>query len=253
MEWSDEGVVLTSRRHGEASAVVVLLTREHGRHAGLLRGANSTRVRGTLQPGNRVQATWKARLAEHLGTYQVELKESHAPELFDDPLKLAGLGAALAVSDRSLPEREPHSAIYKGFLALIATMEQTELGSAWVGAYVRWELGLLGELGFGLDLSRCTATGAKDSLAFVSPRSGRAVSLTAGEPYRKKLLGLPKFLSGQGDGDEADLMLGLELTGFFLERHVFGAHGEHAPAARSRFLERFRNGGKAVLPLPTSD
>jgi len=241
MEWSDEGVVLTARPHGEGAAILVLLTCERGRHAGLLRGANSPRIRGTLQPGNRVQATWKARLAEHLGTYQVELTKSHAPELFDDPLKLAGLAAALAVTDRSLPEREPYSTIYRGFLALIATMEQVEFGTAWVAAYVRWELGLLGELGFGLDLSRCAATGSGSDLAYVSPRTGRAVSLSTGEPYRDKLLTLPGFLSDRGGGDDADLIAGLELTGFFLERYVFGAHGEQLPAARGRFFERLRD------------
>lgn len=253
MEWNDEGVVLTVRPHGESAAILVLLTREHGRHAGLLRGATLPKVRATLQPGNRVQATWRARLAEHLGTYHVELRDSYAPEFFDDPLKLAGLAAALAVTDRSLPEREPYSTVFKGFLALVAAMGQVELGTAWIAAYIRWELGLLGELGFGLDLSRCAATGAIDGLAFVSPRSGRAVSFSAGQPYREKLLGLPRFLSGQDGGDVADLVLGLQLTGFFLERHVFGAHGEHPPAARSRFIERFRDEGKVAIPLTNTE
>lgn len=241
MEWTDDGVVLASRPHGEAAAVVVLLTREHGRHAGLVRGATSARMRGVLQPGNQVEATWNARLAEHLGSYRIELRQSHAPELFDDPLKLAGLASAAAVAERSLPEREPHPGIHEGLLALIGAMEMTELGDAWVAAYVSWELGLLAELGFGLDLSRCAVTGGNDGLAYVSPRTGRAVSLSAGEPYREKLLALPDFLAARGGGGRDDLLAGMALTGHFLERHVFGAQGEMLPAARDRLLERLRS------------
>jgi len=240
MEWTDEGVVLTARPHGEASAVLVLLTRDHGRHAGLVRGATSPKTRGVLQPGNRVEATWSARLAEHLGAFRVELRHSHAPELFDDAVKLAGLAAAAAVAERSLPEREPHPGIYEGFLALITTMEHAELGEAWIAAYVRWELGLLAELGFGLDLETCAATGRNDELAYVSPRTGRAVSVSAGEPYRDKLLVLPEFLAGRGGGEMDDLITGVDLTGYFLERHVFGAHNEQLPAARARFVERLK-------------
>jgi len=240
MEWTDEGIVLASRPHGEAAAVVVLLTSEHGRHAGLVRGATSPRNRGVLQPGNRVEATWSARLPEHLGSYRIELKESHAPELFDDALKLAGLAAASAVAERALPEREPHPAIHDALNALIGGMEMAELGSAWVAAYVKWELGVLAELGFGLNLEHCAVTGNNDELAYVSPRSGRAVSLSAGEPYREKLLTLPDFLIGRGGGEPEDLLAGMKLTGFFLERHVFGAQGEAPPAARDRFLERLR-------------
>jgi len=205
-----------------------------------VRGATSPRARGVLQPGNRVEATWTARLAEHLGSYRIELKESHAPELFDDALKLAGLASASAVAERALPEREPHPGIHDAFNALIGAMEMAELGSAWVAAYVKWELGVLAELGFGLDLEHCAVTGNNDELAYVSPRSGRAVSLSAGEPYREKLLKLPDFLIGRGGGEQEDLLAGMKLTGFFLERHVFGAQGEAPPAARDRFLERLR-------------
>jgi DNA repair protein RecO (recombination protein O) len=240
MEWTDEGIVLASRPHGESAAIVVLLTAQHGRHAGLVRGATSSRSRGVLQPGNRVEATWSARLPEHLGSYRVELKESHASELFDDALKLAGLAAASAVAERALPEREPHPAIHNALNALIGAMEAAELGDAWVAAYVRWELGVLAELGFGLDLSNCAVTGHNDELAYVSPRSGRAVSLSAGEPYREKLLALPNFLIDRGGGEHEDLMAGMTLTGFFLERHVFGTHGEAPPAARARFIDRLR-------------
>ena len=243
MQWTDDGIVLVARPHGEGAAVVVLLTRDHGRHAGLVRGATSPRMRGVLQPGNQVEATWSARLAEHLGSYRVELRESHAPALFDDALRLAGLASAAAVAERALPEREPHPAIHEGLLALIGAMEMAEIGDAWVAAYVSWELGLLAKLGFGLDLSRCAVTGGNDSLAYVSPRTGRAVSLSAGEPYREKLLALPDFLAARGGGDREDLLAGMALTGHFLERHVFGAHGEAPPAARDRLLERLRGRG----------
>lgn len=240
MEWTDDGLVLAARAHGEGSAVVTLLTRAHGRHAGLVRGAGSPRSRGVLQPGNRVMATWRARLAEHLGNYTVELVASHASALFDDAMRLAGLAAACAMADRALPEREPHPAVFDAMEALIAAMTDPELGEVWVAAYVRWELGLLADLGYGLDLESCAATGTNDDLAYVSPRTGRAVSLSAGEPYRSKLLALPDFLAGRGGGEPADLLAGLELTGHFLVRHVLHAHGQEEPAARQRFAERVR-------------
>ena len=235
MHWQDEGLVLRVRQHGERSAVVVVLTREHGRHAGLVRGATSPALRGVLQAGNRVTATWSARLAEQLGQFRIEPRTSHAPALFDDSLKLAGLSSAVSVAERSLPEREPHPAIHDGLLALIRLMEQDELGDAWIAAYVRWELGLLDELGFGLDLSCCAVSGQQDRLAFVSPRTGRAVTSEAAEPYRDRLLVLPEFLAGRGGGDPDDIRAGMKLTGHFLARHLFGAHGQPQPPARVRF------------------
>ena len=240
MRWVDDGVVLGVRPHGETSAVLALLTREHGRHAGLVHGATSRRLRGVLQSGNRVSAVWSARQAESLGSFGVELRRGHAADLFDDPFKLSGLIAVAAVAERVLPEREPHPAVYEGMLAFIDTLERPELGDAWIAAYIRWELGLLAELGFALDLSRCAVTGATNSLTYVSPRSGRAVSAEIGAPYHAKLLPLPDFLAGRGGGNAADLEAGLALTGHFLSRHVFGAHGVRPPAARDRFVERVR-------------
>lgn len=240
MEWTDEAIVLAARPHGESAAVAILLTRDHGRHAGLVRGGLSGRGRGALQPGNLVLATWRARLAEHLGAFSLELAGSHAAELFDDPLRLAGLAAACAVAERGLPEREPHPRVFAGLAALIDAMRDPSLGDLWVAAYVRWELGLLADLGFGLDLAACAATGTNDDLAYVSPRTGRAVSLSAGEPYRDRLLALPDFLVGRGGGDGEDLAKGLALTGHFLERHVYHTQGEESPAARGRFVSRFR-------------
>lgn len=239
MEWTDEAIVLSARPHGETSSVAVLLTREHGRHAGLVHGGASGRARALYQPGNRVRAIWRARLAEHLGQFVAEPLEGLAALLLDDPLRLAALSAACAVADRALPEREPHPGVHDGLAALIAALADPGLDAVWPAAYVRWELGLLADLGYGLDLERCAATGVNDQLAYVSPRTGRAVSLAAGEPYKERLLPLPGFLVGRGGGEGAEVMAGLRLSGHFLERNLFAVQGEGMPAARTRFMERF--------------
>ena len=235
MNWSDEGIVLSARRHGENAVIVQLLTRGHGRHAGLVRGGQGKRARGIYQPGNLVAARWSARLAEHLGNYICELVEAHAARVFDDPDRLAALSAAAALAETALPEREPHAACFEGFLALLEALP----GDHWAEVTVRWELALLSELGFGLDLKSCAAGGANDQRAYVSPKSGRAVSLAAGEPYRDKLLALPGFLAGRGGGGAEEVGQGLALTGFFLARHVFAPHHRDLPAARRRLAERF--------------
>ena len=241
MEWSDEGIVLASRKHGEASAVVQLFTHAHGRHAGLVRGGGASKARGVYQSGNLVAARWRARLAEHLGAYTCEPVKSHAAALLDDPLGLAALTSACALLAVSLPERHPYPVLYDATLSLIEALAGGE--PAWPARYVRWELGLLRELGFGLDLSCCAATGARDGLAYVSPRSGQAVSEAAAAPWRDKLLPLPEFLIAGEDGRDAvtadDVARGLELTGFFLERRVFAPLNQGVPAARARFVERF--------------
>lgn len=235
MEWSDRAIVLGARPHGESAAVLTLLTESHGRHAGLLPGGQSRKVRGLYQAGNRVSATWRARLAEHLGTYRCELEANLAARLLDAPDRLAVLAAAVAVTDKALPEREPHPAVYHGLLALLAALD----GDHWAEIYVRWELALLAELGFGLDLTRCAAGGDNDQLAYVSPKSGRAVSLAAGEPYRDRLLALPGFLLGRGGGGALEVGQGLRLTGYFLKRRVFAPHHQPLPEARGRLVERF--------------
>ncbi len=235
MEWLDEAIVLAARPHGESSAVVTLLTQDHGRHAGLVRGGQTPKARALYQAGNRVRAQWRARLADHLGNFTCEPLASHAARLFDDPRRLAALTAAAAVSERALPEREPHPACFHGFLALLEAMD----GDHWAEAYVRWELALLAELGFGLDLTRCAAGGDNDHLAFVSPRTGRAVSLAAGEPYRERLLALPGFLARRGGGGPREVGAGLALTGYFLERHVFHPQDRALPQARLRLAEAF--------------
>ena len=244
MEWHDQGIVLSARPHGESAVVLQLLTRAHGRHAGLVRGGQGRRARGVLQPGNRVAATWRARLADHLGSFACELEASHAARLMDDPDRLAALSAAAAVSERALPEREPHPACFEGLQALLEALE----GDHWAEAYVGWEMALLAELGFGLDLGSCAAGGANDQLAYVSPRTGRAVSLAAGEPYRDRLLALPGFLAGRGGGGTEEVGQGLNLTGFFLERFVFAPQDRPLPPPRRRLAERFAP-ARAAEPL----
>lgn len=234
MEWSDRGIVLSSRPHGETGLVTTLLTRHHGRHAGFVAGGISRKSRPTWQSGNVVEVAWRARQLDQLGHYTGELREAHAARVMDDVVELAGLSAACALIDAALPDREPHAAIFDGFHALLNAIGHP----GWPVIHVRLELGLLQELGFGLDLDKCAVTGATEDLAFVSPRTGRAVSRTAAEPYRDRLIALPSFLSTGGlPAGETELRLGLDLTGYFLERHVFWPHNKPLPAARSRFME----------------
>src|SRR5262245_28822562 len=237
MQWQDTGFVLAARRHGETALIVELLTREHGRHAGLVRGGQSPKVRAMLQPGNEVAATWRGRLNEHLGSLGCELVRAHAARLLDDPGRLAGLAAAASLVTGALPEREPHGDVFKSFARLIEALDSA---ADWRALYVRWEQDLLGSLGFGLDLHCCAVTGATADLAYVSPRTGRAVSRAAGLPYHDKLLPLPEFLWCDAPSDKAGLIHGLTLTGYFLAHHVFAPQGRTLPAARTRLAERMR-------------
>lgn len=239
MEWIDDGIVLSARKHGESSAIVTLLTRQHGRHAGLVRGGTGKRLRGILQPGNSVQASWRGRLAEHLGTYTIDAGHAYAAAALSDPLRLAALTSAAALAETALPEREPHPAIYEGLEVLLANLEHDDV---WPIIYIKWELGLLSELGFGLDLNACAATGSIDDLTYVSPKSGRAVSTDAAQPYKDRLLPLPTFLTTSGlGGNSQEIRQGLKLTGHFLEHHVFAHRDANLPAARRRLADRFRS------------
>jgi DNA repair protein RecO (recombination protein O) len=233
MEWRDEGVILGTRGHGETSAIIEVLTAEHGRCLGLVRGGRSRRLRPVLQAGNLVQLQWYARLEEHLGTYQVEPLNLRAGFILDDQFRLAGLTVLTALA-RILPEREPHPKLYEASRIVLEAMDNDAI---WPALLVRWEMGLLDELGFGLDLAKCAATGSIENLTFVSPRSGRAVSHGAGLPYEAKLFALPSFLNGGGEPLVADVVAGLRLTGHFLERHVFGPRAIAMPASRQWLSE----------------
>ncbi|HYM72271.1 MAG TPA: DNA repair protein RecO [Stellaceae bacterium] len=236
MDWRDTGFVLTARRHGENGLIVELLTAEHGRHAGLVRGGQSPRRRALLQPGNLVAASWRGRLPEHLGAFECELLRPHAAGLIDDPDKLAALAAAAALIALALPEREPHGDVYRGLAALIAALDSDD----WAPHYIAWECALLAALGFGLDLSACAATGINDDLAYVSPRTGRAVSRSAGLPYHDKLLALPGFLWREAAAEGGDIVAGLTLTEYFLHHHLLEPQGRRLPEARARLAERMR-------------
>jgi DNA repair protein RecO (recombination protein O) len=238
MEWHDRAFVLAARRHGENAAIVELLTGEHGRHAGLVRGGQSPKLRGVLEPGNEVTAVWRGRLSEHLGTIACELVRPHAAGLLDDPDRLAGLTAAAALVAAALPEREPYPEVFASFEGLLQALDS---GIDWPAHYVAWERDLLGALGFGLDLSRCAVSGAMTDLAYVSPRTGRAVSRAAGLPYHDKLLKLPEFIWSDGPADPQQIAFGMILTEHFLVRHVFQPQGRSLPAARSRLAERMRS------------
>jgi DNA repair protein RecO (recombination protein O) len=241
-EWTDDAFVLSARPHGETGAVVELLTENHGRHACYVAGAASRRMKPFLQPGARVIANYRTRTAEQLGSASLEPVGEGPSALFDDALALTGLASAAAVVAGALPEREPHPGAFLAFEALVAAFA---IPAVWPAVYVRFEAGLLEELGFGLDLSRCAVTGAVDDLIYVSPRSGRAVSCGAGEPYKDKLLRLPPFLMGsQGGLVEGDVGSGLTLTGHFLEGRVFAAFNRPLPAARERLLERLSQAGR---------
>jgi DNA repair protein RecO (recombination protein O) len=233
MEWIDEAVVLGVKRHGETSIILELMTRTHGRHLGLVRGGSGPRLRGILQLGNAVRATWRARLDEHLGHYLVEAANLRAAGFMDKAHALHGV-THLAALCRLLAEREPHPGIYD---ALQVILDRLDDAPAVAPMIARFELDFLAELGFGLDLAACAATGAKDDLVFVSPRSGRAVSRAAGEPYRDKLMRLPVFLRQQtAPSSPDDLIDAFTLTGFFLDRHAFAPRGLSLPEARAHFV-----------------
>ncbi len=240
MNWSDIGIVLSARKHGEGSAIVSLMTLEHGRHAGLVRGGSGKRARGIYEAGNLVSVEWRARLEDHLGSFTCELLQPQAALYLDDSFRLSGLSSACAVLEMALPEREPHPEIYESLFNFIVNLSE----DTWLEEYVKWELDLLADLGFGLDLTSCASTGQNDELIYVSPKSGQAVSTNAGEPYKDKLLALPDFLMNeQKNPPEIDfnaLYLGLNLTGYFMGRHVFSHHNNGEPPARIRLVDRIK-------------
>jgi DNA repair protein RecO (recombination protein O) len=233
MQWTDEGIVLGVKRHGEASGILELMTREHGRHLGMVRGAFGSRMKPILQPGNGVSANWRARLDEHLGNYTVEALNLRAAGFFGASHAIYGV-THLAALMRLLPERDPHEGLYGAFETLLDHLDDPTWAAPEV---VRFEFRLLAELGFGLDLSECAATGATDDLVFVSPKSGRAVSRAAGQPYADRMLRLPAFLQDEeAAASTGDLADGFALTGFFLERHVLMPRGLTLADERAHFI-----------------
>ncbi len=241
MEWNDDAIVLSARPFGETAAIVTLLTLTLGRHAGLLPGGQGSRNRPRLEPGNLVQAKWRARMTDQLGTLTMDIIVPHAARWMDEPKILALITSAAAIVEASLPERQPMPGVYAGLLALLE-IEDAEL---WPPTYIKWELGVLQALGYGLDLTSCAGGGDADDLTFVSPRTGRAVSRALGQPYEDKLLPLPGFLLGRGGWNDDDIADGLALTAHFFSRHIF-SHPQNRmlipvdgmlPLARQRLMD----------------
>lgn len=242
MEWTDDGVIIFSQKQGDSSLIVRCFTRNHGRHAGLVRGGAGKRHRGITQIGNEVQLTWKGRVSSQLGHYSVELKNPRLAAVMEDSLGLNALSSALTLLEISLPEREPHPALYEATLVMMDNLETAD-ENAWLPVYVKWELGLLSELGYGLDMHKCAASGATENLIYISPKSGRAVSEEAGKPYHDKLLALPLFLKPMPGGiiempSAGDIQAGLTLTGYFLDKCLRRHHHTTLCPARDRFVTR---------------
>ncbi|MFW8635005.1 DNA repair protein RecO [Cribrihabitans pelagius] len=235
MEWRDQGILLTMRRHGEHAAIIDVFTEGHGRHAGVVRGGAGRRMAPVLQPGAQLDLTWRARLEDHLGSYHAEPLRSRAAAALSGRLALAGLNAVTALLAFCLPEREPHPDLYMRSERLLDLLEQEDL---WPLAYLRWEMALLEEMGFGLDLGACAVTGTVEGLAYVSPKSGRAVSREGAGEWADRLLPLPPVMLGQGEADDGEILQALRATGYFLEAHLAPSLGNRPlPEARGRLCD----------------
>lgn len=234
MRWTDEAIVLSVRSHGETAVIAEVFTREHGRHLGLVHGGQSRKRRPTLQIGNHIDITWQARLSEQLGMMTAEPRRAFASEAMDHAMTLAGLTSMCALT-RLLAEREPHPNLFEVTLFVLGFLDDA---SVWPPLLVRWELALLDELGYGLDLSKCADRGVNDDLAYVSPRTGRAVSRSSGEPYHDRLLALPPFLAGRTGTPPlgSEIKAGFDLTGHFLTTHVLQPREAAMPESRLRLL-----------------
>jgi DNA repair protein RecO (recombination protein O) len=235
MQWTDEAILLGVRRHGETSVIAEMMTRSRGRHLGMVRSGRSRAMQPVLQPGNRLEVTWRARLDEHLGEYKVEPLALRAGRLMESATAVYGV-QALGSLLRLLPERDPHPHLFEALDVILDHLEEPATAGE---LFVRFELALLNDLGFGLDLEECAATGLREDLAYVSPKSGRAVSRAAGAPWADKMLALPDFLaSGTKQGADPDsLAAAFRLTGYFLDRHVYVPRGLDAGAAREGFCQ----------------
>ncbi len=235
VEWRDQGILLSSRPHGESSAIIDVFTMEHGRHSGLVRGGRGRRLSPILQPGAQLDVRWSARLEGHLGSYRVEPIRSRTVTALSDRLALAGLNSVTAILSCFLPERECYSLLYQRTEQLLDILDQEDL---WPLAYLFWEMQLLNELGFGLDLSCCAVTGTSDDLIYVSPKSARAVSRSAAGEWAERMLPLPSIMLGQSGGQESEILVGLNVTGYFLEHKLAPSLGyEVLPEQRGRLID----------------
>ncbi len=225
-DWQAEAIILSVRPHGEGSAVISVLTADYGRHAGLVRGAASSKMRGIMQPGNRVRVSWRARLSEQLGQMQIELIQSVPALLLDSPLRLSGVASMCALLDGALPEREAQPGLFEGSAALLDVIVLDDDNVGWVEGYVRWELGLLAAVGYRLDLTRCVTSG----------QTGCVVARHRAGSFASRMLALPMFLGGVSCGKH-DWIAGLDLTGHFLSKRVFAAHNLDLPAQRKRLAD----------------
>lgn len=239
MEWRDEGVILSVRKYGEFDAIVDILTRGHGRRKAMVKGAIGRRQRGNIQPGNEVNIKWRGRLESQLGTYSVEMKNARSVAFLYNASKLAALNSCTALLSTSMAENEVHEAVLDGLLVFLDTLQATTDNILnWGPLLIRFELGLLSELGFGLKLDVCAATGQNDNLVYVSPKSGQAVSEKAGAPYHDKMLKLPLFLTISGrEISMQQINDGFRLTEFFMERHIFNPFGKSIPQARQMIID----------------
>jgi DNA repair protein RecO (recombination protein O) len=240
VEWSDEAIILNAERYGEADCILDVMTPEHGRHRGYVKGGMGRRQRANLQPGNEVAISWRARVEDQLGRFTLEPKRARVADLLISRDRLTAFLSAAALLVVAMPERESHQRIYNGLIAFLDLLADEAAGLIDYGAgLVRLELGVLGELGFGLDLAACASTGVTEDLIYVSPKSGRAVSRDAGAPYQEKLLALPGFLIGGNGTSPQDVAAGLALTGYFLERHMQLSRAEALAQARASFAALF--------------
>jgi len=238
MIWNDLGIILSTRKHGENSVIISVLTRKHGRYSGLVRSGTSKRLAPILQPGNLVQLEWKGRLEDHLGTFSVEQEEAYSAKAMNSRQKLTNLIMVCAMCEVTLPERQPVEGVFGATLILLDMLDETRL---WPEIYQKWELGLLNELGFGLDLTSCAATGQNGDLIYISPKTGRAVSRNAGEPYKTKLFPLPHhLLVDEVKPTKNDLLSVFTITTHFFERCILNPINKKIPAARTRFIDRLK-------------
>jgi DNA repair protein RecO (recombination protein O) len=238
IEWRDEGALIRVRKHGESSAIIEVFTPSRGLTAGIVRGGTSRKIAPTLQPGAQLDVTWKARLEDHLGSFTVEPIRSRTAQVMQDRLALAGLNAVTGLLSFLLPDREAHAQLYARTIQLLDLLGQNDV---WPLAYLQWEVALLDEMGFGMDLSACAVSGLNDDLFYVSPRTGRAVSRLAAGEWADRLLPLPHVLLGKGDADLNEIVLALRTTGHFLNNHLAKSLGDlPIPEARQRLIDAMK-------------